>query len=538
MLLQLDSLSLSFLDPHRAGVETPVLHDVNLCLDRGETHALVGESGSGKSVTALTVLRLLEHSSRVRTGGRVLFEGEDILTLDERRLRALRGNRISMIFQEPMTALNPVYCVGSQLLEPLMLHRGLSRVAARREAGALLERTGISRPGERLDSYPHQLSGGQRQRVLIALALACRPDLLIADEPTTALDVTIQAQILELIRSLQQEYRMGLLLITHDLPMVRHMADSLSIMHRGRVVEQGRAATVLAAPQDDYTRHLLAAQPGTPLPPRGSAPALLQARGLSCGFRLGASSLWPWGRTANELRALDQVDCQVCQGRTLGVVGESGSGKSTLGLCLLRLQNCRGEIRYHDRNGQAIALSALRPKALRPLRRELQVIFQDPFSSLSPRMSVEQIIAEGMQVHGIGADRAARRRLVEEALEEVELDRELADRYPHELSGGQRQRVAIARAVVLKPRLLILDEPTSALDATIQAQVLDLLRRLQERHHLSYVFISHDLRVVRSMADELLVLHEGRVVEHGPAHAIFTRPAQEYTRRLLAAALA
>ncbi|OQX12161.1 MAG: microcin ABC transporter ATP-binding protein [Desulfobulbaceae bacterium A2] len=537
MLLQIDSLSLSFLDPHRAGVETPVLHDICLTLDRGETHALVGESGSGKSVTALSILRLLEHSSRVRSTGRILFEDEDILGLDEKQMRSLRGNRISMIFQEPMTALNPVYPVGSQLMEPLLLHRGMSRTEARREAAALLDRTGISQPEERLDSYPHQLSGGQRQRVLIAMALACRPSLLIADEPTTALDVTIQAQILELIRSLQQEYRMALLLITHDLPMVRHLADTLSIMHQGRVVEQGPAAAVLAAPKQQYTRHLLAAQPGTPLPPRPPGDPLLTGTGIACRFKLGGSGFWPWSRPQAEVRALDEVDFQVQQGRTLGVVGESGSGKSTLGLCLLRLQGCQGSLHYYDRENKTTALSSLRPREMRPLRRELQVVFQDPFSSLSPRMSVEQIIAEGLEVHGIGATRAERRALVEEALAEVELDTELADRYPHELSGGQRQRIAIARAIVLKPRLVILDEPTSALDATIQAQVLALLRSLQERYTLSYIFISHDLRVVRSMADDLLVLHQGRVVEHGPAAAIFAQPAQDYTRRLLAAAL-
>ncbi|OQX17671.1 MAG: microcin ABC transporter ATP-binding protein [Desulfobulbaceae bacterium A2] len=537
MLLQIDSLSLSFLDPHREDVESAVLHDVSLSLDLGETHALVGESGSGKSVTALSILRLLEHSSRVRASGRILFEGKDILGLDEEEMRSLRGNRISMIFQEPMTALNPVYPVGSQLMEPLMLHRGMSRPEARREAAALLDRTGISQPERRLDSYPHQLSGGQRQRVLIAMALACRPALLIADEPTTALDVTIQAQILELIRSLQQEYRMALLLITHDLPMVRHLADTLSIMHQGRVVEQGPAAAVLAAPKQQYTRHLLAAQPGAPSPPRPAAAPLLTAKGLSCHFNLGAAGLWPWRKPTATVRALDAVDFQVQQGRTLGVVGESGSGKSTLGLCLLRLQGCRGDIRYQSRDGGAVLLSALRPRELRPLRRELQVVFQDPFSSLSPRMSVEQIIAEGMEVHGIGATRAERRTLVEAALDEVELERDLADRYPHELSGGQRQRIAIARAIVLKPRLLILDEPTSALDATIQAQVLALLRLLQERYAMSYVFITHDLRVVRSMADELLVLHEGRVVESGPASAIFSSPTHEYTRRLLAATL-
>ncbi len=535
-LLTIDKLSLSFQDTQPEGGETEVLHEICLQIRQGETHALVGESGSGKSVTALSILRLLEDISRVRTSGRILFHDQDILTMDRDTLRELRGNRIAMIFQEPMTSLNPVYTIGNQLIEPLMLHQHMQRNEARERAIALLKRTGIQQPEYRIDSYPHQLSGGQRQRVMIAMALACRPDLLIADEPTTALDVTIQDQILELIRDLQEEFHMAVLLITHDLPMVRKIADSVSIMHQGRIVEQGTMDKIFSAPEDPYTIHLLDSMPQSIREPRAGGRPLVTMRDVRCEFVL--SSGWDgfFKRKKTVIRAVDGVDLEVRQGTTLGIVGESGSGKSTLGMCLLRLTPCGGQIWYHGTDEDNILLSGLSSGQMRPLRRELQVVFQDPFSSLSPRMSVEQIIAEGLSVHNIGRNRAERRKIVEQALMEVELDPDMADRFPHEFSGGQRQRIAIARAIVLKPRLLILDEPTSALDMTIQAQIIDLLGRLQDRYGMTYIFITHDLRVVRALADNLAVMHRGKIVEQGPAAEIFRNPRKEYTRTLFRAA--
>ncbi|WP_457574389.1 ABC transporter ATP-binding protein [Desulfolithobacter sp.] len=535
-LLTIDNLSLSFKGTQAEGGETEVLHKINLQIRKGETHALVGESGSGKSVTALSILRLLEDISRVRTSGRILFHGQDILTMDRDTLRELRGNRIAMIFQEPMTSLNPVYTIGNQLIEPLMLHQHMQRDEARQRAIALLDRTGIQQPEYRINSYPHQLSGGQRQRVMIAMALACRPDLLIADEPTTALDVTIQDQILELIKDLQQEFHMAVLLITHDLPMVQKIADSISIMHQGRIVEQGSLDKIFSAPEDPYTIHLLSSMPHSIREPRAGGTPLITMRDVRCEFVLNSGWEGLFKRKKTIIRAVDGVDLEVRQGTTLGIVGESGSGKSTLGMCLLRLIPCDGHIWYHGTDEDKILLSGLTTSQMRPLRRELQVVFQDPFSSLSPRMSVEQIIAEGLRVHNIGRNRTERREIVEQALTEVELDPAMADRFPHEFSGGQRQRIAIARAIVLRPRLLILDEPTSALDMTIQAQIIDLLGRLQDRYGMTYIFITHDLRVVRALADNLAVMHRGKIVEHGPAAEIFRTPKKEYTRTLFRAA--
>lgn len=534
-LLTVDNFFLTFPPGDRESEPVRALRGVNLRVEAGRTHALVGESGSGKSVTAFSVLRLLEDTTRVETSGSIRFEGSELTTLSRKEIRAVRGNRIAMIFQEPMTSLNPVYPIGMQLMEPLLLHQQVDRSEARARALLLLERTGIDDPEYRLTCYPHQLSGGQRQRVLIAMALACRPALLIADEPTTALDVTIQEQILALIRDLQAEYHMTVLLITHDLPMVRKIADTVSIMHRGRVIETGPLAEIFARPQQDYTRHLLGAVPAGVQQPRTGGPPLIEMEDVTCTFTLTSAWSGLFKRTKKVIRAVDRVSLTLREGTTLGLVGESGSGKSTLALCLLGLAPCTGTVRYHVGPDTHI-LSSLSARQFRPLRRELQIVFQDPFSSLSPRLTIEQIINEGLEVHGLGGSRAERHQLVSEALREVELDPTMAGRFPHEFSGGQRQRIAIARAIILRPRLLILDEPTSALDVTIQKQVLDLLRRLQEHHGLTYIFITHDLRTVRSLADQVAVMRHGRIVESGPAATVFADPQDDYTKRLFRAA--
>jgi ABC-type microcin C transport system duplicated ATPase subunit YejF len=533
-LLTIDSFNLSFLGA--GGDITPVLHDISLSIDQGQTHALVGESGSGKSVTALSILRLFEETSEVRTSGSIRFAEQEITTLSKKAIRAIRGNRIAMIFQEPMTSLNPVYTIGNQLIEPLLLHQGLNKAEAYSQALQLLERTGIDNPEYRINCYPHQLSGGQRQRVIIAMALACRPTLLIADEPTTALDVTIQEQILRLIKDIQVEYGMSVLLITHDLPMVQKIADTVSIMHRGRIIEQGTVAEIFSTPKEEYTRHLLAAVPQGVQQTRPGGPKLIELQGISCSFAMKTQWSGWFKRKKRVIKAVDDVSISLNQGTTLGLVGESGSGKSTLALCLLGLNTFDGKVFYFPRNGATQCLSDLSTTQFRSLRKELQIVFQDPFSSLSPRMTIDQIVAEGLQVHGLGGNREERQTLVQQALEDVELDPDLAGRFPHEFSGGQRQRIAIARALILRPKLLILDEPTSALDMTIQKQILELLKDLQERFQLTYIFITHDLRTVRSLADQLAVMRQGRIVEAGPAAAIFADPQQEYTRRLFDAA--
>jgi microcin C transport system ATP-binding protein len=522
-LLEIKNLSVTF---HSDGEAVPVLHAVALSINPGETVALAGESGSGKSVTALAVLGLLDREAAA-ISGEINFDGRDLAACGEPALRKIRGNRIAMIFQEPMTSLNPVYSIGAQIVEPLMIHQGLNREEARRRTIELLDRTGISDPGSRVDSFPHQLSGGQRQRVMIAMALACQPDLLIADEPTTALDVTIQAQILALIKDIQREMGMAVLLITHDLAMVRKTADRVNIMHQGRIVESGATATIFADPKHPYTVHLLESVPRGRPQPKPASPPLFEIKDLKCHFPIRRGF---FRRTVGVIKAVDGLDLVIQEGKTLGIVGESGSGKSTLGMCLLRLTGGRGTIRYRGRN-----LMELSNSRMRPLRREIQVVFQDPFSSLSPRLTVAQIIGEGLQVHKIGRTRAEQTRLIEEALDSVGLTREMTDRYPHEFSGGQRQRIAIARAVILKPRFLVLDEPTSALDMTIQAQIIDLLKDLQQRLRMTYLFISHDLRVVKAISDEVAVMLDGRIVEQGPT-GIFDHPEHPYTRKLFAAA--
>ena len=514
-------------------VEFPKVHavrGVSFRIDEGETVALVGESGSGKSVTALSILQLLPYPRARHPAGSIRFRGTELIGASERALAPIRGDRIAMIFQEPMTSLNPLHTIAKQVGETLRLHKGMAGQQARDRTLELLELVGLPDPEQRLDAYPHQLSGGQRQRVMIAMALANEPDLLIADEPTTALDVTIQAQILALLKDLQRRFRMALLLITHDLAIVRKMADRICVITEGEIVEQGRNDDIFERPRHPYTRKLLAAQP-SPRPPRPfeASPDIARAEDLKVWFPIRAGVL---RRTVGHVKAVDGVSVRIRAGRTVGVVGESGSGKTTLGLALLRLQASEGGVYFDGRSIQGLSWGELRP-----LRREMQVVFQDPYGSLSPRMSIAQIVEEGLKVHGLGGTPGERRKLIDEALAEVGLDPAMAERYPHEFSGGQRQRIAIARAMVLKPRLVVLDEPTSALDMSVQAQIVDLLRELQARHDLAYLFISHDLKVVRAMADELIVMREGRVVEQGPAARVFEHPEHPYTRALLAAAV-
>jgi microcin C transport system ATP-binding protein len=501
---------------------------VSFDIRRGETVALVGESGSGKSVTALSVLQLLPYPMAHHPTGSIRFQGRELVGVAPRALREVRGNRVSMIFQEPMTSLNPLHTIEQQVNEVLMLHKGLGRAAARKRTLELLDQVGIPEAAKRLDAYPHQLSGGQRQRVMIAMALANQPDLLIADEPTTALDVTIQAQILKLLKSLQARYGMALLFITHDLGIVRKLADRVCVMTQGEIVEQGPVGEVFDRPRHAYTKHLLSAEPkGQPVVADQAAPEILRLDDLKVHFPIKRGLL---RRTAGYVKAVDGVSLALREGHTIGLVGESGSGKTTIGLALLRLEKSEGGIRFDGRD-----LQTLGQRALRPLRREMQIVFQDPFSSLSPRMTVAEIVGEGLEVHHIGTP-AERSNLIDDALREVGLDPAVRERYPHEFSGGQRQRIAIARALVLKPRFIVLDEPTSALDMSVQAQIVDLLRDLQARHKLAYLFISHDLKVVRALADEVVVLQAGQVVERGPAAQIFDAPQTPYTRALIAAA--
>jgi microcin C transport system ATP-binding protein len=524
-LVEVDDLSVTFATDEQA---VEAVRGISFAIERGETVALVGESGSGKSVTALSILQLLPYPTARHPSGSIRFEGRELVGAPAETLRRIRGDRIAMIFQEPMTSLNPLHRVERQIGEVLRLHRNLSEAGARARTLELLREVGLDEAERRLASFPHELSGGQRQRVMIAMALANEPDLLIADEPTTALDVTIQAQILALLRELKAKLGMALLLITHDLGVVRKMADRVCVMNAGEIVEQGPVAGVFASPRHPYTRHLLAAQPkGAPAAPRGDAATVLAGRDVRVWFPIRRGVL---RRTVGHVKAVDGVSLAVRAGETLGVVGESGSGKTTLGLGLLRLERSQGEIEFAGRS-----LQGLRWAETRPLRRAMQIVFQDPFASLSPRLPIGRIVGEGLEIHRIG-DAAERERRVVEILEEVGLDPETRHRYPHEFSGGQRQRIAIARAMVLRPRLVVLDEPTSALDVSVQAQIVELLRGLQQRHDLAYLFISHDLRVVRAMSHHILVMRAGRVVEQGPAQQIFERPRDPYTRALLAAA--
>ena len=525
-LLAVRDLTVSF--PFETGDQIAV-SGIDFDVGRGEILGLVGESGSGKSVTALSLLDLVQPRARAETHGSIRFNGHELIDAAPETLRQLRGNRIGMIFQEPMTSLNPIQKIGRQVSEVMEIHRPNSGDLSHEETLALLRRAGL--PGaERIrGAYPHELSGGERQRVMIAMAIANRPDLLIADEPTTALDVTIQAQILALLREMRDQTGMAILLVTHDLGVVRAMADRVAVIRCGRIVETAPVAQLFAAPTHEYTRMLLAAEPkGPPLLPKPGAREILRAEGIRVGFPIRTGWLQ---RATGRVNAVDGIDLRLCAGETLGVVGESGSGKTTLGLALLRLIPSSGRIDFGGRD-----LGALSGRALRALRREMQIVFQDPYGSLSPRMTVGEIVGEGPRAHGIGR-RADRESLVAGALEEVGLDPAMRDRYPHEFSGGQRQRIAIARAIVLRPKLLVLDEPTSALDHSVQAQIVDLLRDLQARHGLAYIFISHDLRVVRALASQILVMRAGKAVEQGPAERILNAPEQEYTKTLLAASV-
>ena len=524
--LTVDDLSVSF---GRGERETRAVKNVSFTIDRGETMALVGESGSGKSVSALSILQLLPYPLAWHPNGSIKVRGEEVVGASQALMRTVRGNRISMVFQEPMTSLNPLHTVERQINEVLFIHKGLNAAAARARTLELLDLVGLSGAENRLNAFPHQLSGGQRQRVMIAMALANEPDLLIADEPTTAVDVTIQAQLLKLLRELQDRLGMAMLLITHDLGIVRKMAKQVAVMRQGEIVEEGPTEQIFETPQHDYTQMLLAAEPrGDPLQAPADAPVIMSARDLKVYFPIKAGV---FRRTVDHVKAVDGITVTIRQGHTVGVVGESGSGKTTLGLALLRLIQSDGPIQFEGREIQGQTF-----KQVRPLRNEMQVVFQDPFGSLSPRMSIGQIVEEGLKIHGIGSDPDERRAMIDQVLEEVGLDPETRDRYPHEFSGGQRQRVAIARALVLRPKFIVLDEPTSALDMSVQAQIVDLLRQLQDRHQLAYMFISHDLKVVRALSDELIVMRDGKVVELGPAREIFEAPKEAYTKALMAAA--
>jgi len=527
-LLKIEDLSVVF---RQSGRETTAVNKVSFDIKKGETVALVGESGSGKSVTALSILKLLPYPSAHHPSGRVLFKGRDLLALSEDEIRSVRGNDITMVFQEPMTSLNPLHTVEQQISEVLAIHRGLTGAAARARVIELLSEVGIPDPEARLASYPHQLSGGQRQRAMIALALANEPDLFIADEPTTALDVTVQAQILKLLKELQTRLGMAMLFITHDLGIMRKIAERVCVMNNGEIVEQGPVAQIYAAPKHAYTRALLAAEPkGEPAKPQPAAPLVVMSDDLKVWFPIRRGFL---RRIVGHIKAVDGVSLAVRRGETLGVVGESGSGKTTLGLALLRLISSDGPIVFLGN-----PIQGLRFRAMRPHRREMQIVFQDPYGSLSPRMSIAEVVGEGLRVHHphISADdRDAR---VVAALKDVGIDPETRHRYPHEFSGGQRQRIAVARAMVLEPTFVVLDEPTSALDMMIQAQIVDLLRELQKKRDLTYLFISHDLKVVAALASHVLVMQAGKVVEQGPAAELFARPQSAYTRALFAAAFA
>ncbi len=524
-LLKVKDLSVDF------SIESGTLHavrKVSFSITRGETLALVGESGAGKSVTALSILQLLPYPSACHPSGSIQLEGQELVGASSALLQKIRGNRISMIFQEPMTSLNPLQTIEKQVSEVLILHRKMSKEAAHNRTLELLHLVGLYEAEKRIKAFPHELSGGQRQRVMIAMALANEPDMLIADEPTTALDVMIEAQILNLLKELQSRFGMAMLYITHDLAVVRKASDQVCIMKDGEIVESGPKSKIFTSPSHPYTRHLLASEPREAAASKPVISPIIQSANLRVWFAIKSGIL---RRTVDYVKAVDGVTVKVDAGQTVGIVGESGSGKSTLGLALLRLISSKGPIYFHDQ-----LIQGLKSRTLRPLRREIQIIFQDPFGSLSPRMSIGQIIEEGLKVHRIGSTPKEREVLIIQAMKEVGLDPASKDRYPHEFSGGQRQRVAIARAIVLKPQFIVLDEPTSSLDATVQAQILELLRNLQRQHGLAYLFISHDLKVIRALANYIVVMQKGKVIEQGLPEDIFEKPRHDYTRALMAAA--
>ena len=526
-LIKVENLSVTF-KTQMDDIEA--VRNISFEIGKGENLAIVGESGSGKSVTALSLLKLHDEKQVRYPSGAIYFGKQNLMQASEARMRAVRGNDISMIFQEPMTSLNPVFNIGAQIEEVLLLHNAITRSAAHRRAIELLDRVGIRQPEKRINEFPHRLSGGQRQRVMIAMALACDPLLLIADEPTTALDVTIQQQILDLLKELQQEMNMSVLLITHDLNLVRRFAARVCVMQRGEIVEQGDRQAIFEHPQNEYTRFLLDSEPDKKIANiRPGDEIILEAKNLHCHFPVTSGF---FKRQVDTIRAVDDVSLQLRAGETLGIVGESGSGKTTLGMSLLRLVESSGEIRYREHE-----ISAYQEKCMRPLRKSFQVVFQDPYSSLSPRMTVEQILSEGLLLHYPQLDREQRYQRIMKILEEVGLDEDVLWRYPHEFSGGQRQRIAIARTVILEPEIILLDEPTSALDVSVQKQVLALLADLQQKHQLSYLFISHDLRVVRAMSHRVIVMRDGQVVETGDVEQVFDQPAEDYTRVLAQASL-
>jgi microcin C transport system ATP-binding protein len=525
-LLSIRDLSIAFGYGAR---EVLAVDRVSFDIRKGETMALVGESGSGKSITALSVMKLLPYPAAHHPSGSITFQGRELLTMSEQKIREVRGNDIAIIFQEPMTSLNPLHTIEKQIREILSLHQGLNGEGARTRIVELLGQVGIPDPVGRLGSYPHQLSGGQRQRVMIAMALANKPDLLIADEPTTALDVTVQAQILKLLKDTQTQLGMSMLFITHDLGIVRKLADRVCVMQRGKIVEQGEVERVFTAPEHPYTRALLAAEPRPdPAPPCPDAPVVIETKDLKVWFPIKRGVL---RKVVGHIKAVDGLSIELRKGETLGVVGESGSGKTTLGLAILRLISSTGPIVFMGNE-----IENLKFKQMRPFRHAMQIVFQDPYGSLSPRMSVSDIIEEGLWVHHPGLSRTEREQRVVAALNDVGLDPQTRFRYPHEFSGGQRQRIAVARALVLEPTFIVLDEPTSALDMLIQSQMVDLLRDLQKRHDLTYMFISHDLRVVAAMASRLLVMRNGKMIEEGAAADLFKAPKTDYTRALFAAA--
>jgi microcin C transport system ATP-binding protein len=525
-LLSVRDLSVAF---RASGRETLAVDRVSFDIGKGETVALVGESGSGKSVTALSILKLLPYPAAHHPTGAIIFKGQDFLPLSEREMRRVRGDDITIVFQEPMTSLNPLHTIEKQIAEILLLHRGLTGAAARARVIEVLTQVGIPDPETRLGAYPHQLSGGQRQRVMIAMALANEPDLLIADEPTTALDVTVQAQIIALLKDIKKRLGMSLLFITHDLGIVRKIADRVCVMKEGKIVEQGAVEQVFGAPEHPYTRALLAAEPKPdPAPPQPDAPVVLETDNLKVWFPIKRGVL---RKVVGHIKAVDGISVVLRKGETLGVVGESGSGKTTLGLAILRLISSDGPIVFMGNK-----LQGLRFKQMRPFRRDMQIVFQDPYGSLSPRLSVAEIIKEGLNVHQRDVPESERDARVIQALKDVGLDPTTRFRFPHEFSGGQRQRIAVARAIVLEPTFIVLDEPTSALDMLIQAQMVDLLRDLQKRRNLTYLFISHDLRVVAALASRLMVMRHGKVVETGDAAELFKSPKTDYTRALFAAA--
>ena len=523
-LIEVRDLSVEFVGGDRV---QRVVEGVSFDIRRGETLALVGESGSGKSVTAHSILRLLPYPLARHPSGSIRYDGQDLLSLGEKPLRQIRGDRIAMIFQEPMTSLNPLHSLEKQINEVLLLHKGLSGKQATARTLELLDLVGIPEPAKRLKALPHELSGGQRQRVMIAMALANEPELLIADEPTTALDVTVQLKILDLLKDLQARLGMSLLLISHDLNLVKRIAHRVCVMQQGRIVEQAECQTLFSAPQHPYTQMLINAEPTGGPADTVAGPPLLEVRDLRVWFPIRKGLL---RRTVDHVKAVENIHFSLPWGRTLGIVGESGSGKSTLGLAILRLIASQGQIRFDGQD-----LQGMDANQVRPLRRQMQVVFQDPFGSLSPRMSVADIVGEGLRIHGIG-DAQSQQAAIIAALQEVGLDPETRHRYPHEFSGGQRQRIAIARALVLKPALILLDEPTSALDRTVQRQVVELLRSLQQKYHLTYLFISHDLAVVKALSHQLMVIKQGQVVEQGDAETVFATPQHPYTRQLLEAA--